>query len=41
MGSNTVEISTTAPVLYLFINGQAIELEKVSFSDMQNLKTVC
>ena len=32
---------TTAPVPYLLITVRAIELQKVSVSDMQNLKTVC
>ena len=32
---------TTGPVPYLLITMRAIELQKVSVSDMQNLKTVC
>ena len=31
----------TAPVAYLLIIVNVIELEKVSFSVMQNFKTVC
>ena len=33
--------STLAPLPYLLISVQAIEVEKVSLSDMQNLRTVC
>ena len=40
MGFNSVEMWTTTPLQYLLINGKAIELQKVSFIDMQNLKTV-
>ena len=40
MRQNTVEISIAAPLPYLLITGQAIDLGKVSVSDMQNLKTV-
>ena len=40
MGTKTNEISTTAPLPYLLITVKAIETEKVSLSDMQNLKTV-
>ena len=40
-GANTVEICSTAPLLYLLIVEKAIELEKVSISDMENLRTVC
>ena len=39
MGPNTVEISTTAPLAYLLITLDAIQLEKVSHSDMQYLKS--
>ena len=41
MGLSTIEICTTAPVLYLLINANAIESQKLSLSDMKNLKTVC
>ena len=33
------EIWTTATLPYLLINVKAINLQKVSFSDMENLKT--
>ena len=38
---NTAGIWTTAPLPYLFITVKVIELERVSLSDMQILKTVC
>ena len=38
---NTVEICRTAPLSYLLITAKAIELEKASFIDMPNLRTVC
>ena len=38
---NTVEIWTPPPLPYLLITVKAIELEKVFFSEMQNLTTVC
>ena len=38
---NTVEIRTIVPLQYLMIKVRAIELQKVSLSNMQNLKTVC
>ena len=38
---NTVEICTTATLSYLLITVEATKLEKVSLSDMQNLRTVC
>ena len=41
MGFNTVAIWTTAPLSNLLITVKVIELEKFSFSAMQNLKTVC
>ena len=41
MDQNTAEILTTAPLPYLLITLKAIKLEKVSFSDMQNVRTVC
>ena len=37
---NIVEICMSAPLPYLLINVQAIALQKVSVSDMQNLKAV-
>ena len=39
--ANTVEIFTTAAISYLLITMKAIELEKGSLIDMQNLRTVC
>ena len=36
----SVEIWMKAPLPYLLISANAINLQKVSFSDMQNLKTV-
>ena len=38
---NTVEICTTALLSYLLITAKAIELEKVTPSDTQNLRIVC
>ena len=38
---NTVEICSTAPLSYLLITAKTIELEKASFIDMPNLRTVC
>ena len=38
---NTFEILTEARLSYLLITVKAIEFEKVTLSDMQNLKTVC
>ena len=40
MGRKTVAISTAAPLPYLLITVKVITLEKVSFSDIQNPKTV-
>ena len=37
MRPNIVEMSRTAPLPYLLITVQAIVLQKVSLSDMQNL----
>ena len=37
---NIVEISMAAPLRYLLITVNAIVLQKVSVSDLQNLKTV-
>ena len=41
MGQNTVDILTAAPLLYLLMTVKTIEAEKVSLSDMQNLKSIC
>ena len=38
---NSVEIWTIAPLAYLLIIVNAIELEKVSLSNMQNRLTLC
>ena len=40
-GLNTIKISTIAPLSDLLITVNAIEAEKISLSDMQNLTTVC
>ena len=40
MRQTIVEKSITAPLKYLLITVKGIDLEKVSVSDMQNLKTV-
>ena len=40
VGRNTAETCTTAPLPYLFITVKEIQSEKVSLSDMQNLRTV-
>ena len=40
-GQNAVSISTTAPLQYSWITVNIIEWERVSLSDMENLKTVC
>ena len=39
--AQTLSIWTTAPLPNLLITVKVIEMEKVSFSAMQNLKTVC
>ena len=39
-GPKYVEIWMTAPLPYLLINVKAIDLDKVSLCEMQNLKTV-
>ena len=39
MEPNTVEIRATAPLAYCLITLDAIQLEKVSHSDMKYLKT--
>ena len=41
MGQHTVAIRMTAPLQDLLITVQIVPLEKVSFSDTQNPKTVC
>ena len=41
MGGNTVAIWMVAPLQYLLITDEVLALEKVSFSDRQNPKTVC
>ena len=40
MCPNIVEIGVAEPIPYLLIPVQAIDFQKVSVSDMQNLKTV-
>ena len=40
MDPNIVEMSRAAPLPHLLITVKAIVLQKVSVSDMQNLKTV-
>ena len=40
MGRNFVSISMAAPLQYLLITVKEVALEKVSFSDTQNPKTV-
>ena len=40
-GRNTDSVSRTAPLPYSSNNGKVIELEKVTLSDMQSLKTFC
>ena len=37
----TVEMTTTAPLPYLLIPVKAIQLQKLSLSDIQNFSTVC
>ena len=41
MCQNTVAMSTAASLQYLLITVNVVALEKVSFSDTQNPKTVC
>ena len=41
MYRNTVAIGMAAPLQYLLITLKVVALEKVSFSDTQNPKTVC
>ena len=40
-GPNTDEIFTIAPLSYLLISKNGIELGKVSHSHMKNVRTVC
>ena len=41
MGSNAVPVWTTAPLQYSLIAVKVIALDKVSFTDVENRKTVC
>ena len=41
MGENTVAIRMATSLQYLLITVKVVALEKVSFSDTQNPKTVC
>ena len=41
MASNAVPVWTTAPLQYLLIAVKVIALDKVSFTDVENRKTVC
>ena len=41
MAHSTVQSKTTAPLPYLLIPLTVIQIDKVSLSDMQNLRTVC
>ena len=41
LGRNTVRIWMAAPLQYLLIPLKILGMEKVSFSDIQNLKAVC
>ena len=41
MGRKNVAISETAPLQDLLMTGKVVRLEKVSFSDAQNLRAVC
>ena len=41
MGQHTVAIGMEAPLQYLLITVKIVPLEKLSFSDTQNLKAVC
>ena len=40
-GQQTVAVVMAAPLQYLLITVKVVALEKVSFSDTQNPKTVC
>ena len=41
MGRNSLATWMAAPLQYLLITVNVVALEKVSFSDTKNLKTVC
>ena len=41
IGRNTVAILIAAPLQYLLITAKVAALEKVSFSDTQNPKSLC
>ena len=41
MGPNTVAIRMTGPLQYLLITVKVVAMEKVSFSDTENLKAAC
>ena len=41
MGQHNFAILMVAPLQYLLITDEVLALEKVSFSDRQNPKTVC
>ena len=41
MSQNTVGILTKVPLQYLLITVKIVALVKLSFSDIQNPKTVC
>ena len=40
-GPDTIKVSTTAALSYLLITVKAIEVEKISLSDMQNHRSFC
>ena len=40
MDPSTVEMTTAAPLSYLLMTVKAVEFEKVTLSDKQNLRTV-
>ena len=41
MGQETVAVVMAAPLQYLLITVKVVALEKVSFSDIQNPKSIC
>ena len=41
MSPNTIQILTVEALPYLLITEKAIDFEKISLRDMQNLKAVC
>ena len=41
MGGNNFAVLIAAPLQYLFMTVKVVALEKVSFSDTQNLKAAC